>query len=486
MTEPSFFWHDYETFGIRPQIDRPAQFAGIRTDSELNEIGPPVELFCQPSDDFLPDPVSVLITGITPQQAAERGVPEPEFVARIHAELAAPGTCGLGYNTIRFDDELTRHLLWRNLYDPYAREWQNGCSRWDLLDCVRATFAFRPDGIHWPINDEGKTSFKLEHLSAANDLLHEAAHDAVSDVRATIALARLIRRHNPRLFDFCHRLRKKDAVASEIGALDGHGFWHVSGMYPTSQGCVAAVAALGAHPVNKNEIPVWDLQHDPRELFDLDADTLRRRMFSRSDDLPKGETRLPIKTIHLNKSPVVVGQWRTLGQARAEALGIDIAQAEHHAATLAGLLAQHGKALAAKLAAVYRRDEAFAQRDVDAALYDRFVGDGDRRRLERLRQLGPDELARAGTAFDDPRLATLLFRYRARNWPATLNADEQAQWQQHRAERLIDGAHGLPGIADWRATLLALREQHASQPDKLDLLDALAAFADSQIASIHP
>ena len=133
MPAPTFLWHDYETFGAVPRRDRPAQFAAIRTDADLNEIGEPMMLYCQPALDVLPEPESCLITGITPQECLAKGVPEHEFARRINDALAEPGTIGVGYNSIRFDDEVTRHLLWRNLRDPYAREWQNGCGRWDLL-----------------------------------------------------------------------------------------------------------------------------------------------------------------------------------------------------------------------------------------------------------------------------------------------------------------------------------------------------------------
>lgn len=207
----TFFWHDYETFGAQPRYDRPAQFAGIRTDDQLNEIGEPVMWYCQPANDYLPDPQACLITGITPQRALEEGIPEHEFSALIEGELAQPGTVGVGYNTIRFDDEITRFMFWRNLTDPYAREWQNGCGRWDLLDVVRMVYALRPDGIQWPSKEDGTPSFKLEDLARANGLLHEQAHDALSDVRATIALAKLIRDRQPRLFDFAFACIKRKA-----------------------------------------------------------------------------------------------------------------------------------------------------------------------------------------------------------------------------------------------------------------------------------
>lgn len=435
MTDTTFFWHDYETFGIDPRRDRPAQFAGIRTDAELNEIGAPLMIYCQPAPDYLPDPQSCLITGITPQTCCEQGVPEHVFAATLEKEFAAPGTIGVGYNTIRFDDEFTRYLFWRNLIDPYAREWQNDCGRWDLLDVVRCAHALRPEGINWPSNGEGKTSFRLEHLSAANGLQHEAAHDALSDVRATIALARLLRQKQPRLFDFCLKLRKKEAVQAEIGLPARKPFLHISGMYPAERGCLGVVWPLAMHPRNKNEIIAWDLAHDPAELAALDAASVRQRLFTRNDDLPAGMTRLPIKSIHINKSPIVIGNLKTLSPAMAEKWGIDMAAAMHHAATAEALPNLDGL-----WQEVFERPETSAQpADVDADLYGGFVGHNDRRQLNRLRTLDGAALAAARPSFEDSRLDELFWRYRARNFPHTLSAEENAQWQQHCAERLHNG-----------------------------------------------
>lgn len=310
----TFLWHDYETFGANGRRDRPAQFAAIRTDTDLNELGEPLMLYCQPAPDFLPDPVSCLITGITPQHCLQHGVPERQFAKAIEQALSLPGTVGVGYNTIRFDDEFTRHLFWRCLIDPYAREWQNDCGRWDLLDVVRTANALRPEGITWPTKPEGGASFKLTDLTAANGLVHEAAHDALSDVRATIALARLIKSAQPRLFDFCLGLHKKRRVLVELGlpASQAHAkpFWHVSGMFGAERGCLALMWPLAMHPHNKNELLAWDLLHNPQTLATLNAADIRQRMFTKAADLPAGVARLPIKTIHLNKSPMVMANLR--------------------------------------------------------------------------------------------------------------------------------------------------------------------------------
>ena len=478
MTTHTFLWHDYETFGAQPRRDRPAQFAAIRTDAALNEIGDPIMLYCAPAPDFLPDPQSCLITGITPQQCLEWGVPEHQFAATVETAFSQPGTIGVGYNTIRFDDEITRHLFWRNLIDPYAREWQNNCGRWDLLDVVRMTYSLRPEGIEWPKHDDGRPSFKLEHLAQANGLVHEAAHDALSDVRATIALAKLIRDKQPRLFDFCLGMHKKDKVAAEIGLhlepAARQPFLHVSGMFPAERGCIALVWPLGTHPTNKNEILVWDCSHDPAQLFELDAETIRLRMFTRSADLPEGVTRLPVKSIHLNKSPMLVSNLKTLSAPMATRWGLDLAQALQHAQTAA-----QGPDMRAIWEQVYQRPAANSETDVDEDLYGGFISNDDKRKLESLRGEKPERLATARPTFQDDRLEELFFRYRARNFPATLSETEAARWEQHRADRLFDGAGNARTIEQLFAEIDALSE-HADERAE-DILGALYDYAE-QIA----
>ncbi len=441
----TFLWHDYETFGTNTRRDRPAQFAAIRTDADLNQLGEPIMLYCQPANDFLPDPQSCLITGITPQECLEKGLPEVQFAAQIEQALSFPGTVGVGYNTIRFDDEITRFMFWRNLIDPYAREWQNDCGRWDLLDVVRTAYALRPEGIHWPLNAQGKPSFKLTDLTAANGLVHESAHDALSDVHATIALARLLKTAQPKLFDFCFGLHKKDRVMTELGMplrpVDAKPFWHISGMFAPERGCLALMWPLAMHPGNKNELLAWDLAHDPSELRDLNAEQIRLRLFTKTADLPPGMSRLPVKSVHLNKSPMVMRNLKVLSEPMAQRWGIHVPAQLQHAAWARDL-----PDMSAIWAAVFKRDAGVTV-DVDEDLYGGFVGNADRRRLNDLRQATPEQLAAARPAFDDARLGELLWRYRARNFPQSLSTPEQQRWEAHRAALLLNGEGGARTIA---------------------------------------
>ncbi|MEI8157909.1 MAG: exodeoxyribonuclease I [Burkholderiales bacterium] len=471
----TFLWHDYETFGAQPWRDRPAQFAAIRTDAELNELGEPIMLYCKPAPDFLPDPKSCLITGITPQLCLAQGVPEPQFAAAIERAFSLPGTIGVGYNTIRFDDEITRFLFWRNLIDPYAREWQNECGRWDLLDVVRTAYALRPEGIQWPTKSEGGASFKLTDLSAANGLVHESAHDALSDVRATIALARLIRSAQPRLFDFCLGLHKKDGVAHELGlpVVPRHArpFWHVSGMFSAERGCLALMWPLAMHPKNKNELIAWDLAFDPRELESLKAADVRLRLFSKAADLPEGVLRLPIKSIHLNKSPMVMANLKVLSPEMAQRWGVDVPAQLKNAE-----YAQALPDLSAIWSDVFDRPDG-PRLDVDESLYGGFVSNSDRRRLNDLRAMTPEQLANAHPAFEDERLPELLFRYRARNFPEGLTEEEVARWEAHRAERLFDGAGGARSVGQLFDEIDALSAEVDERGEAI--LGALYDYAES-------
>lgn len=432
----SIFWYDYETTGISPRCDRPLQMAGIRTDLDLNEIEAPVNLYCRPSDDILPHPAACVITGITPTRLAEKGLCEADFMTRVHAQLAAPGTCGAGYNTLRFDDEMTRYSLYRNFFDPYAREWQGGNSRWDLIDVVRAAYALRPDGIVWP-QEEGRVTLKLERLTAANALDHGQAHEALSDVRATIALARLIRDRQPKLYDWLFKLRSKQKVMDQIRLLQP--MVHISGRFSADRSYVGVVLPLAWHPRNRNALIVCDLHLDPEGLLADDVETLRQRLYSRRADLPEGTLPVPLKLIHINRCPVVA----PLSVLRAEdqqRLQLDMALYQARALRLSD--AQ--ELWRDKVQAIYAQEDFTPSDDPEQQLYDGFIGDRDRRLCEQVRAADPQQLAQEQWPFDDERLPELLFRYRARNFPETLSEQEQERWKLFCQQRLSDARWGAP------------------------------------------
>lgn len=433
----SLYWHDYETWGADPVRDWPAQFAGIRTDEDLNIVGKPLSLYCYPADDLLPQPEACMVTGITPQQAREYGIIEADFFNRIHEQLALSGSCGVGYNSIRFDDEVTRFGFYRNFFDPYAHEWQNGNSRWDIIDMVRLTHALRPEGIEWPSHQDGTTSFRLDQLTEANGISHSGAHDALVDVHATIELARLIKLRQPRLFDYLFRMRDKRQVAKLLDIDEMKPVLHVSSKYPASRGCIALVAPVAKHPVNHSGVIVYDLSQDPEPLLQLNAEEISKRLFTPKSELPEGVDRIPLKTVHLNKSPVVVPM-STLTDRAAERWSIDVAAAERHLQRL-----KSTRNLSSKVQQVHAEKLFESESNPDLNLYGGgFFCEKDRRSMELVRTASPLELGSLVMSWEDGRIPEMLLRYRARNWPATLSKDEHRYWDEFRTNKIKNPAGG--------------------------------------------
>jgi len=462
----TFYWHDYETFGTDPRRDRAVQFAGVRTDTDLNVIAEPLVIYCRPASDYLPQPDACVVTGITPQEAEQKGVCEAEFIGLIHQQLARPQTCTVGYNNIRFDDEVTRNLLYRNFFDPYAREWQNGNSRWDLIDLARAARALRPEGIHWPDNEDGNPSFRLEELTAANGISHAEAHDALSDVHATIAFARLIKQAQPKLYHFIFTHRHKADVLELLQLGSMQPVLHVSGMYPARAGRIAVIVALCQHPGNTNGIVVYDLSVDPEPLLSLTAEQIRQRLYTRSEDLPEDTPRIPLKTVHINKCPVLAPM-AVLRPQDAERLHIvpDIWQGN-----LEKIKAR--KDLPDKLTEVFSSADFPESTDPDLMLYSGgFFSDADKSVMQRIRQTPVEKLATLHIKAQDPRIAEMFFRYRGRNHPETLRGEELQRWHRFCLRRLTDReAGGSIVIEDYEQRLEELQQQEAILPELLQAL----------------
>ena len=477
------YWHDYETFGADPSRDRPVQFAGLRTDLDLNPIGEPLLLYARPADDCLPHPQACLITGISPQLALERGVPECEFIDRILQELARPGTCGAGYNSLRFDDEVTRHTLYRNFHDPYAREWQHGNSRWDIIDLVRTANALRPEGIEWPLREDGLPSFRLEDLTAANGISHGAAHDALADVQATIALARLVRERQPRLYDYVFNHRDKRSVQALLDIAAMKPVLHVSGMFGAQRHNIALIAPLALHPVNRNEVICFDLDADPAPLLELDPQQLGELLFSRADALPAGVHRPGLKTVHINRCPVLVAA-KMADPATAERLGISGQRCRRHLALLRDYRDRDARGFTAKMQAVFSERSFEAASDPDLMLYGGgFFSEHDRRAMDDVRASSPAELASASFPFEDPRLPQMLFRYRARNFPRSLSPEERARWEEYRFARLTEPAGGASiCMEEFQATIEQLLASGTLGESQRLLLRQLQDYGDSLLA----
>lgn len=486
----SFYWHDYETFGIDPRKDWPVQFAGLRTDFDFNVVDESLVVYCKPAADCLPHPEACLVTGITPQLAEQKGVPEAEFIRLIHDQLIQPNTCTLGYNSLRFDDEVTRNCLYRNFYDPYAREWQNGNSRWDLIDVLRAARALRPDGINWPDNEQGGPSFRLDQLTRSNNIAHEAAHDALSDVYATVAITQLVKQAQPKLYQFLlqHRLKAQALDLLQLGSFKP--VVHVSGKYAAVRNCLAIVLAIAKHPSNSNGVIVYDLSVDPEPMLSLSVEEIQRRIFTVTADMPEGVARIPLKTVHINKCPVLA-PISVIREEDARRLGLDLGLCNQHIERIKAVTG-----LAEKLAAVFGGSAPLTaspapltaspepnRTDPDLEIYSGgFFSDNDKKQMTKIRLMVPEQLATSVFNFTDSRLPEMLFRYRARNYPETLNAEEHVRWNQFCVDRLTGRQPGASiTLGDYFGRLQELRS--AGQAN-IAIIDALEVYAYDKMQTL--
>ncbi len=443
MQQPSFLWHDYESFGVEPRRDRPAEFAALRTDTDFNPIAEPVTIRCQPTIDYLPDPDACRVTGIGPMQALETGLPEPQFAARVFGEMCEPQTCVVGYNNLRFDDEMTRHLFWRNFFDPYAREWQNGNSRFDMIDLMRAAYALRPHGLHWPQRDDGAPSFRLDELAPANGVKHEHAHSALADVEATLGLARKLRAAQPKLFEHALSLRDKHRVSGMLNWQARAPLVHVSQRFPAARGCLAIVVPLAFHPRQSGKIIVYDSYHDPAPLLTESPQRLSELLLLPGDAASR--TPLGLKLVHTNKVPFLA--------PLSVLTGVDLARiALDRERCMANVCSvQNAPDLDRKVQEIFAsvdESQRANEEDVDSALYSGFVSDADRRLCSRFRSASPEQMAEVALGFQDCRLRELAFRYRARHFNGTLSPIEKDLWRAYGRRQQQNGKRPFAAVLE--------------------------------------
>jgi exodeoxyribonuclease-1 len=471
----SLFFYDLETTGFNPREARIMQFAGRRTDMQLRPVGDPHDILIRLSEDVVPEPDAILVTGITPQKTLADGVTEAEFLRIFQEEIATPGTIFVGYNTVRFDDEFMRYLHYRNFYDPYEWQWQDHRSRWDLLDVVRMTRALRPDGIEWPFAPDGKPSNRLELLTAVNGLDHQKAHDALSDVDATIAVARLIQQKQPKLFDYLLQMRDKKKVAELVN--DNQPFVYSSGKYSAECEKTTVVMRLADHPKKQGAL-VYDLRHDPEQFIALRPDELAERWkYQREPDPAK--PRLPVKVLQFNRCPAVAPT-SVLDAPTRERLKIDMAAIKRHAA----LVQTHPEFIENLLAALSNMDEQFQGRllsdesDVDAQMYDGFFAEGDKTKMRLVRAASAADLSSLEVAFKDQRLEALLPLYKARNFPATLSDEERQAWERFRERKLLGGKQSSR-LAKYFNRLAELANSPGLSGEKQFILEELQLYGQS-------
>jgi exodeoxyribonuclease-1 len=411
------------------------QFAGQRTTLDFEPVGEPLLCYVRLGEDILPEPAAVVLTGITPQKTVEEGHTEAEFLKTMLSHMCLPQTIIAGFNNISFDDEFIRHTLFRNFYDPYEWQWADGRSKWDLMNVVRMVRALRPEGIEWPILD-GKPSNKLELLTQANGIEHDDAHDALGDVRVTIAVAKLLHDKQPKMFEYLLGMRTKKAIEGFVSLEFPKPFVYTAGG-------TSIVYPVAPDPNTPGALLVYDLSIDPATFTSLSDDELKEKLFG----YDKEAGRMQVRSFKLNAAPIIA-PLGVLDEAARERLGIDLKSIEHN---LASLQKMHG--FIAKVHSLAKRPP-YDTKDADAEekLYDGFVGDTDKTAMRAVREASQDDLLSLHPQFKDVRLQAIYPRYKARNFPRSLNEEERTAWEQYRSERV---ARDMPSFSQELAAFAA-------------------------------
>ena len=473
----TFYWYDYETFGLSPKVQRIAQFAGIRTDENLNVLDEHM-FYCKPTHDSLPAPEACAVTGITPQLCEKKGFIEHEFIKKIHDEFSKPGTCIVGYNSIAFDDEYTRHTLFRNFLDPYSWHWQNGNARWDILNVARFCYAHKEDGsLNWVKNEKNRPIFKLDRLAPANHIEHTNAHDAMADVRATIGIARIIKDTQPKFFNYALSLNDKKEVAQLVKPL--HPMLLTSSSFGYKSSFTRLVTSICNHPEYNDRSIVFNLNQDPEIFLELESEELKTLTFSKKSDLPKGIEKLDLSELVYNKSPMFVCSPNSdnfkLSPILIEKFELNLDKCLKNLR----FIQKNSQSIEDKVRAIYRNDsDREPSRDVDQSLYDGFISNNDRQICNEIQNLSPTQLSEFVQEFEDRRLTKLFLHFKARNYPQLLNEFEQEQWFEIVQSRIQSGANGFLSIDSFERSIESLRE---SQPGSENLLKELEDYAQSFI-----
>ncbi len=471
----TFYWYDYETFGLSPRVQRIAQFAGIRTDENLNILDEHM-FYCKPTHDCLPAPEACAVTGITPQLCEQKGLIEHEFIKKINKEFTVPQTCIVGYNSIAFDDEFTRHTLFRNFLDPYAWHWQNGNTRWDILNVARFCYAHKEqESLEWVKNENNRPIFKLDRLAPANAIDHANAHDAMADVRATIGIAKIIQETQPIFFNYALSLNAKKEVSRQVKIL--HPMLLTSSTFGYKCSFTRMVTALCYHPDYPDRAIVFNLEQDPEIILELESNELKTLVFTKKADLPKGVDKLELNELIFNKSPMFVCSPKPdnfkLSPLLIEKLQVDMDKCMKNLS----YIQNNQKQIEKIVQSIYKKDpERAMSNDIDQSLYDNFVSNKDRKICNHIQSLSSNEIGLLNPNFEDRRLLKLFLNFKARNYPELLSEDEQEEWFEIVQSRVQNGENGFLSFDSFENSLYNLKNNN---PEKDKLWQDLEAYAQT-------
>ena len=399
-------FYDTETTGTRPAWSQVLQFAAVLTDDDFNELAS-VNVRCRLLPHVVPTPWALKVTGMAPTAVDRHPVSFYEMILGIHRQMKDWGAAYyLGFNSIKFDEEIMRQSFWQNLLDPYVTN-TGGARRGDVLSIMRAALAAQPDILNVPTGPDGKPVHKLEKIAALNGFDTSNAHDALADVRATVHMARLLRDRAPAIWDRAQETaRKQNAeplVARPVPFVLHSRF---------GAGGYRLVVPVCGVPGNGAAHIVFDLARDPTPLLALSADELVQAMAERD---------CPLLTFRANAQPVAFER----GDRRAPPPGDepDDSTVRQRVALIVdnrGFCDRVARAAGLRAAAFGKSSLA------EERIYDGFAPDSDRDLARRFHLLPWEERLAVADRMQDDRLRVFAERLIWLHRPNLLERDRRA------------------------------------------------------------
>ncbi|CAL4324385.1 exodeoxyribonuclease I [Buchnera aphidicola] len=420
----SFLFYDYETFGLHPALDKPAQFACIRTDSDFNVIQKPIVLYCYPPNDYLPNIQSVLTTHISPIHAYKIGMNEFFFSKKIFDIFNVCNTCIVGYNNIQFDDEVTRNIFYRNLLDSYSWCWKQNNSRWDVIKIILACYVLSPNNFEWPKNDFGNISFKLQDLTNVNNITHTNKHDALSDVYATVYLIKLIKKKKPELLNFLFKYRVKNNIKNLIDIQNRIPIIYISNIFGRLRNYTSCIIPIFWNMQNSNMLVFFDLYYNIEDLIEY-----MKHIANNNIDIYQLR-KVGINFLYINRCPVLI-PINFFSIKKLSCLGIN-----SNIVLKKICLLYKNILLIEKINIFFTNFKYnYNNTNVDLGIYNNFFSQKDHYLMKVIHNTEINKLNKKKFFFYDNRLKELFFRLRARNFPEILNIFEKKKWLLYRFKK---------------------------------------------------